>query len=108
MLGRLWIVAIIAAIAYFLQQSSYVREFDPHSISQKDGGSFLKLRDGRILEFYECGTSTSEDVVLFLHGGFQTGRAWKQMLERTKISKNGVRLITISLPGFGKSSCKCT
>jgi pimeloyl-ACP methyl ester carboxylesterase len=69
----------------------------------KAGGQWFRLKDGRVVEWFEYGASLEEakTTILALHGAMTTGKLWEahDAWGREKL----VRIIAPSLPGWGCS-----
>lgn len=61
----------------------------------------LKLPDGRTLAYADHGNTSSQTVVLFLHGAFRVGDASRPP---TFLLERNIHYIAPSLPGWGRSS----
>ena len=68
----------------------------------KDGGNALRLRDGRILEYFLHGDPEGKTIILALHGAQTTGRLFSLFDKWAK--DNRVLLMAPTLPGFGLTS----
>lgn len=74
-----------------------------------DGGTFLQLDNGRIIEYFVCGSTSNNDssttVLVDCHGGNFTGQAfgtfptWVEQCQRLKW-----KVISLSVPGMGYST----
>jgi len=70
------------------------------------GGKYVKLPDGRLLEFFEVGDSTGYPV-LYMHGGAMDGRSLLALPGVGQFAKqNKIRFLSISAPAQGLSDFK--
>jgi len=69
---------------------------------ERHGGHALKLKDGRIMEYFEFGSKEGQPVV-FMHGGLMCGKLGGLF---GKAKEFGFRVIAPSIPGWGLSDFK--
>mmetsp|Transcript_23078 Transcript_23078/g.29125 ORF Transcript_23078/g.29125 Transcript_23078/m.29125 type:complete len:412 (+) Transcript_23078:49-1284(+) len=74
-----------------------------------DGGKWIQLSDGRIVEYFICGSTSSPDATVLLdcHGGTCTGQFFQSMpewVEKCGENELNLKVISISQPGFGYST----
>lgn len=75
---------------YYFQTNKHELKNHKHKKKTKWNQSFFKYRD-------------SQDTIVYIHGGLQTGKAIQQIFQALEIGKK-VRIIAPTVPGYGKSS----
>jgi len=100
------LVVFSVAVYFWLMQIIQV----PKPVSAEDiiqaGGKSVKLKDGRLLEYFEVGQSDHYPI-LYVHGGAMTGRSIFAIDGIEQFAKrHRLRFISISLPGQGLSDYK--
>jgi len=78
---------------------------DPSKI-EADGGKWIRLDDGRIVEYFLSGSSSSDATILVdCPGGNCTGHMFSALTSWTDAAKSlNYKVISVSYPGFGYSS----
>jgi len=78
---------------------------DPSKI-EADGGKWIRLEDGRIVEYFISGSSSSDAKILVdCPGGNCTGHMFSAFSSWTDAAKSlNYKVISVSYPGFGYSS----
>jgi len=79
---------------------------DPISI-EKEGGKWMKLRDGRIFEYFESGEKDSQKVVIVIGGYMTTAKGMNKYADigfKEDGNNKKIRVVCVSIPGHGKSS----
>jgi pimeloyl-ACP methyl ester carboxylesterase len=75
---------------------------------EADGGKWVQLADGRIVEYFICGsTSPDATVLLDCHGGNCSGKFFSSIpewLEKCEKDQLNLKVISLSQPGFGYST----
>lgn len=61
----------------------------------------ITLPDGRVLEYFKCGVTDPENVIIATHGFYQTGFAFT--LHCVFFKEIKTELISVTMPGFGYS-----
>jgi len=69
-----------------------------------DGMHSLRLRDGRLLEYGDCGDPQGQ-VLITVHGFSQTGALFIAPYFCAMAADFGLRMIAPSMPCFGRSDC---
>jgi len=101
------VVAVLGVVFGFLYQNAVQqRPIDVNSIIA-EGGNYLTLRDGRILEYFDFGNQQSASTVLILHGAAQTGKFYRDIFAGRN-PNFPVRMIAPSIPGHGQSSSQAS
>jgi pimeloyl-ACP methyl ester carboxylesterase len=88
-----------------------VRAFrDPPAVNVQDieaaGGKWVRLQDGRVVEYFVCGSEQADAAVIVdCPGGLCTGRLLSTLTDVVQllVDKNA-RVISVSQPGWGYSS----
>jgi len=107
-MGCLKILSILLAILALLLGLAYRQAMAPlpptdTNLITSEGGHFIRLSDGRILEYFTAGPSTASKTIILTHGAMQTGQGYIPLLENYANEK-GVRMIFPTMPGCGRSS----
>ena len=78
---------------------------DPSKI-EADGGKWIRLEDGRIVEYFLSGSSSPDATVLVdCPGGNCTGHMFSAFPSWNRVAESlNYRVISVSYPGFGYSS----
>jgi len=103
------LLLIVTVIAVFIGVSLREISRPPVLVSVEsiieEGGNWVQLRDGRILEYFTAGPQESDKVLLFFPGYITTG---KYMLTKWEPIQQAlaqkIRVVSVSTAGFGKSS----
>ena len=94
-----------SAIAACMGMALYLALRPPPPVNTADiiaeGGKFVKLPDGRVLEYFTAGDPKGTPFVYFLGYG-NTGR--RILAAHELLEERGIRGIAITVPGFGRSS----
>lgn len=103
-ISSLLLIVNLIFFPIFISYLYFLVTFDWESEILKDGGHFVKLRDGRYLEYFELG-DPENDVVVFIPGASSTGWGISEgfKISHPKLFENHYWLIP-SLPGYGGSS----
>ena len=98
-------LAIGVAYVWTFRRSSRIQ---PEQILA-DGGRYVELRDGRVAEYFDFGSSglrggepSSQQVLLLFHGYTLSGAAAESWHE--ECLRRGIRVIGVSMAGWGGSS----
>lgn len=74
----------------------------PRNVIEQNGASWIRLRDGRALEYVECGDPQGKALLAF-PGYLQTAFSFKAPGFCEGAKEQNIRMISPSLPGFGYS-----
>jgi len=101
------IIGAVGAAVYY----AYLNCFAPsprikQSQIEESGGKFIVSPSGRLMEYFEFGSTKSEatSTLLLLHGAMTTGQLWQ--IHDNWGKQNKVRIIAPSIPGWGLSEHK--
>jgi len=105
-LATLWVVWLSSLVLFGL----YMQYLPPPTPSaeqldmeRRDGASFANAADGRVIEYFVAGPTEGRILINIAGNGF-TGKLLAKCLPSAFLEKNNIRLISISLPGFGFST----
>jgi pimeloyl-ACP methyl ester carboxylesterase len=101
LLAHLWIAssALVCLIGYYLRAPA-----EPVSTDAIEGAGnyWVRLEDGRLLEYAKCGDDKGTPVYA-AHGYSQTANAYTAPWMCEIAKNNGLLMISVSMPGFGLS-----
>lgn len=66
---------------------------------------YIRVFDGRLIEYSDCGDNNG-DILLNIHGFGMTGKYYQDVSFHCEFAESrGLRLISPSMPCFGRSDC---
>ena len=70
------VLLLVAGLAFLILESNFPSPLVPEAEVAREGGKLFKLKNGRLLEYFDSGAPpgvSDAPVLVMIHGGFQTG-----------------------------------